>query len=127
MQKDIGSCEINADGKIIKLEREYYGQGMIFKSWSAYKDRPTEPCYVPELSDSVYTARDFLEICNNQKEFADELFDGCDWQHPESLQEDWMRNNEWVECSGCGRLVNYGDGSNDTECPDCGTKVNEDE
>ena len=127
MPEDVGTCKVNDCGEIIELEREPYGQGMVFKSWSAYKDRPTEPCYVPELSDSAYTARDFLEICNSQKEFADELFDGCDWQHPESLLEEWMRNNEWVKCPSCGRLVDYGDGSNDTECPGCETKVSEED
>lgn len=125
MPKDVGICKVNVNGEIIKLDRDLYGQGMVFKSWSAYKDRPTEPCYVPELSDFVYIARDFLEICNNQKEFVDKLFEGCDWQHPESLQEEWMRNNEWVKCSGCGRLVNYGDGSNNTESRSCGTEVSE--
>lgn len=34
-----------------------------------------------------------------------------------------MRNNEWLECPKCGILVDYGDGSNDTVCPRCGTKV----
>lgn len=124
--KDVGVCKLNQDGKIIQLEREYYGQGMVFKSWDAYENRPSEPCYVPELSDAVYAAEDFLAMCNGQKHFADELFHGCDWQHPETLMEDWFRNNEWVKCPKCGKLVDYGDGCNETKCPSCGTEIEED-
>ena len=123
MAEDVGICEINSDGEIIRLEKQFYGQGTIFKSWDAYKNRPSDPCYVPELSDTVYTAESFLQIRNDQKDFADELFNSVDWQHPETLMEDWMRNNEWLECPKCGILVDYGDGSNDTVCPRCGTKV----
>lgn len=32
------------------------------------------PCYVPELSDTVYTAKDFLEMCHNQEDLANTLF-----------------------------------------------------
>ena len=66
---------------------------------------------------------DFLEVCNCQQDLADELFEGVDWQHPESLKEDWFVNGEWVECEGCGKIINYGDGCNDTKCPNCGRKV----
>lgn len=38
------------------IEREYYGQGMIFKDEEAYKEHPEQVCYVPELSDSIYTS-----------------------------------------------------------------------
>ena len=120
--EDVGSCEIR-EGEEPKIERKFWGQGNIFKSWDAYHNRPKAPCYVPELSDSVYTAEDFLHICNDQKEFADELFDGVDWQHPESLLEDWQRNNEWVNCPKCGKLVDFGDGTNDKKCPSCGAEV----
>ena len=99
---------------------------MIFKDEDAYKNHKDKPCYVPELSDSVYTGNDFLEMCNCQEDLADELFEGVDWQHPESLKEDWFVNNEWVECKGCGKIVDYGDGCNDTKCPHCGRKVDVD-
>lgn len=123
MTKDIGICETNSNGEIIRLEKSFYGQGIVFKSWDAYENRPSAPCYVPELSDTVYTAENFLQICKGQKNFADELFAGVDWQHPESLMADWIYNNEWLECPNCGILVDYGDNSNDTICPHCGTKV----
>ena len=124
--KDIGLCGIDEAGKP-KIKREFFRQGYVFKSWDAYKNKSKEPCYVPELSDTIYTAEDFLRICNDQKDFADELFDGVDWQHPETLLEDWMQNNEWMECLKCGSLVDYGDGCDDRKCPGCGTEMEEEE
>lgn len=117
----VGSIE--EKGGEYSISREYYRQGMIFKDEDAYRNRKDEPCYVPELSDSVYTGNDILNICNGQQEFADELFEGLDWQHPETLIEDWIRNEEWVVCEGCGKLVDYGDGCNDKVCPNCWKEV----
>ena len=121
----VGICKIDQDGNIAELQREFFGQGWIFKDWEAFQNHPDAPCYVPELSDTVYTAEDFLCICNGQRELADQLFNGVDWQHPDSLMEEWMRNNEWVKCPNCGRLVNNGDGSNDRNCPACGVRIGE--
>lgn len=78
--KTIGA--INEDGTI---EREHYGQGDIFKDWDAYYgDDPKAPCYVPELSDTIYAREDFLEIAGGDAELAEYLFLTCDWQHPET-------------------------------------------
>lgn len=123
IHESVGICKIDQDRNIAELQREFFGQGWIFKDWKAFQNHPIEPCYVPELSDTVYTAEDLLRICKGQEEFADQLFDGVDWQHPNSLMEEWMRNNEWVECSNCRSLVNYGDGGNDKGCPVCGVRV----
>ena len=49
----IGSIEDN-DGEYI-IHREFYRQGMIFKDEEAYRFHKDQPCYSPELSDSVYT------------------------------------------------------------------------
>lgn len=117
----VGSIE-EKDGKYV-INREFYGQGMIFKDEEAYRNRKDEPCYAPELSDAVYTGQSFLDMCHGQQDFADELFEAVDWQHPETLMEDWFANNEWVICEGCGKLVNYGDGCNDKKCPFCGKEV----
>jgi hypothetical protein len=110
------------------IDRGYYRQGWIFKDEEAYldKEHPDRICYIPELSDSLYSRQDFLDMCRGQTEFADELFEGCDWQHPESLMNDWFVNNEWVECRYCGKLINYGDGCNDIKCPNCGKECEED-
>ena len=63
------------------------------------------PCYVPELDDTVYTKKDFLQLCNNQEEIAEELFEQLDWQSPSTLFNEWedmgeqsrKLNNESVE------------------------------
>lgn len=123
MKNDVGVCVINKDGEIEKLQREYYRQGNIFKSWDAYYNRPEDPCYVPELSCSVYSAKDFLDMCDGQKDFADELFEGVDWQHPETLMEDWIREGEWTICENCDRIIDTGSHPGLKKCPRCGKKI----
>ncbi len=118
----VGGIVVDSNGNVTDIYREYYRQGKIFKDEDAYHNHKDKPCYIPELSIHVYTGNDFLELCKGQQEFADELFEGVDWQHPESLMEDWMRSNEWVLCE-CGNIVNYGDGCNDTRCPKCGKVI----
>lgn len=125
MSSDIGVCKLNSEGEIVELRREFYGQGMIFKSWDAYQNRPTDPCYVPEMSEAVYTAEDFFHLCNNQKEFADELFAACDWQHPESLLDEWKQSGEWEECPHCGYLIDCGNIFRGNKCLHCGREVDE--
>ena len=100
----IGKCVRSKDGKITELEREYFRQGWIFKDEEAFRERPKEPCYVPELSDTVYTGEDILAICRGQKEVAEEIFYALDWQHPESLLEDWIVNGELEICEECGKI-----------------------
>lgn len=118
----VGKCIVE-DGEIAELEKEFYGQGYIFKDWEAYSHRPDDPCYVPELSDTVYTANDILGLCNNQKEFADEIFGGVDWQHPESLFDDWYHNGEWKVCKNCGHIADNGCGEEVEICPECGADM----
>ena len=110
------------------ISRDYYRQGWIFKDEEAYLDEehPDCICYIPELRDSLYTRQDFLDMCKGQREFTDELFYACDWQHPESLMNDWIINNEWVVCQYCGSLINFGDGCNDTICTKCWKEYVED-
>ena len=79
-------------GKGEVINREFYGQGMIFKSDEAFYDteHPDRVCYIPELSDTKY-----------------------------SLLEDWFRNGELDTCKECGKMFNcYGE----TKCPYCGAE-----
>ena len=106
------------------IEREYYGQGMIYKNWEAYYDtaHPDQVCYIPELSDSLYTRQDFLDICNGQPEIADRIFEEVDWQSPETCLED-----QWYEelaiCPDCKKWYWCYDVE---KCPNCGNgKENE--
>ena len=102
-----------------EIKREVYGQGMIFKSDEAFYDwqHPDRVCYIPELSDSTYTRNSFLAICNDQTELAEELYEAVDWQHPETLLEEWFQGGELDTCEACGKMFNcYGE----TKCPYCG-------
>ena len=94
----------------------------IFKDEEAYK-KMDAPCYMPENDDVAYTGNDFLKICNMQPDIADDLFHAVDWQHPETLLEEWIRENEIVTCDQCGTLVRYGDGSCDKICHKCGNNI----
>ncbi len=120
----IGSIEKKGENYII--HKEWYRQGMIFKDEGAYKFHKDQPCYSPELSDSLYTGNDFLDLCNGQQALADQLFEEVDWQSPETLIEENFRNREWVECERCGNIIYYGDGSEDVKCPNCGHKIEDD-
>ena len=107
------------DGDGEKIVREFYGQGMIFKDEYAFYHESDVPCYVPELSDTVYTREDFLRMCNDQDDIAEIVFGAVDWQHPETLLEDWERNGELDTCNECGKLFDcYGE----TKCPYCGAR-----
>jgi len=100
------------------IEREFHGQGDIFKDYDAYENSLDKVCYIPELSDSKYTRQDFLGLCDNQENLAKDLFDRVDWQHPENLlQEDYM-NGEYADCGKCGRMFACYEKS---ECPHCNT------
>lgn len=112
----------NGEGEVIV--REFYGQGMIFKSDAAFYDteHPDRACYIPELSDSKYSRNDFLGMCNNQTDLAEELYKAVDWQHPETLLDEWYRHGELDTCKNCGMLFNcYGE----TKCPYCGAAYEE--
>lgn len=119
----VGICLTDEEGNIVELKREYYGQGLIFKDEDAFKNSPNEPCYVPELSDTVYTRNDFLRMCNGQEEIAEQVFDAVDWQHPETyLDEQWKGNEpELAECS-CGKWFWCYDIK---KCPYCGKEREE--
>lgn len=105
------------DGEGEQIERGWYRQGMIFKDEEAFFNRPDDVCYIPELSDTVYTRNDILRECNGQEDIAEEVFQTVDWQHISSLLEDWQVNGEIDTCEKCGKIFNcYGV----DKCPYCG-------
>lgn len=103
----IGICKVDADGNIVELKREFFGQGWVFKDWDAFQNRPAAPCYVPELDDTVYTRNDFMNLCNNQEEIAEELFYEVDWQNPCMFMNEWEIYGEIDTCEKCGKLQLY--------------------
>lgn len=92
-----GSVERKPDGGW-QIDREWYGQGYIFKDEEAFLTTPDAPCYVAELSDAVYTHHDILRICNGQEEIAKLCFDEIDWQHPETWLDEAIMNDEFEMC-----------------------------
>ena len=63
----IGVCKIDHNKRIVDLQRGPLWQGWVFKDTKAFEQAPGTPCYVPELSDTVYTKEDFLGLCDNQE------------------------------------------------------------
>jgi hypothetical protein len=116
-------------GKILpngKIEKEYKGQGWIYKNPVAFQSKSDEVCYVPEYSgnginidevfdESKYTQKDFVRIAqefinNNEdvktyceeegvtaEDIAIDIFETVDWQHPESLIGDWEMSGAYTE------------------------------
>lgn len=111
----VGRCEIDKDGKIVMLERKWFRQGYIYKNPNAYYNNKSAVCYVPEMSNSIYTGKDFLDMCNGQTEIADHVFDAVDWQHPESYLDE--QGDEDLCVCKCGKWYwSYGT----DKCPYCG-------
>ena len=97
----VGSYTEGTDEAEAIIEREFYRQGYIFKDEEAFTDHYDKPCYVPELTDAVYTKQDFINMCGGREDFAGICFDIVDWQHPESWIEEQFVNSEWDECPAC--------------------------
>ena len=116
--KKIGSYIPPRDGHPAIIQREWLRQGFVFKDESAFTNDPDRVCYIPELSDNVYTRRDFVNLCGGQEDFAQTLFHAVDWQHPETLLEDNLHDGIWGRCSNCGMLYDDPD-SESSICPSC--------
>ena len=118
-----GSSERKLNGEW-QIDREWYGQGYIFKDEEAFLTTPDAPCYAPELSEKVYTYLDILRICNRQDEIAKTCFYEIDWQHPETWLDEAIRNDEFAMCPKCKKLYPmYGERC---VCPVCGTDPDDD-
>lgn len=98
------------------IGREFHGQGYIFKDEEAYESSLDKICYIPELSDTAYIHRSFLDMMDGQESLARALFDHVDWQHPETLLAEDYANGEYDDCPVCGRMFACYD---KTECPNC--------
>ena len=122
--EDIGSIKYNVETGEYDIERGPTKQGFVFKSVKNYKLHDNEPCYVPELYDSIYSRKHFLLLGNEQEDVADLLFEQVDWQSPETLLDELLNERELVECPHCGKYVIYGAGSNNVSaCPYCGAPI----
>jgi hypothetical protein len=109
---------MNIVGNILpngEIEREFCGQGFIYKNLEAFTNKTDEVCYIPELDDEKYTYKDFVRICqefidNNEdvkeyckreettaEDIAVNLFEFVDWQHPETLVDEWEMYGSYTE------------------------------
>ena len=78
------------------IQREFYGQGYIFKDEAAFLSHPDQVCYVPELSDTAYTRNDLLALCDGQEKLAQCCFDCLNWQSPTT----WV-DEQFISANGC--------------------------
>lgn len=83
------------EGNYIK---DWYRQGWIFKDEDAFLHRPNDVCYIPEFSNNLddgsedtYSRNSIIDICDGDEKLAFELFYMLDWQHPETLYDETMR------------------------------------
>ena len=118
----VGKCVLAEDGSVTMLEKEAYGQGMIFKDEEAFLHKPDAPCYVPELSDDVFTRNDFLQIAEGDAKIAEHLFYYVDWQSPTTAMDEDMRDGEVARCEKCGKLFRAMM-EPDAKCPHCEKEV----
>lgn len=118
----IGSYSPENGSKPEIIDRDYYRQGWIFKDEDAFQNRPDDVCYIPELSDEKYTRNDILKILAGDEELAETMFEELDWQHPESLLEDWKANGEVAWCPHCIGYVQVYDEEIE-KCPVCGAEL----
>lgn len=109
--------------EIIKEYDDTGNDGIIFKDEEAFLNSLDKPCYVPEYGEDIYTKQDFLDICEGNEELAKELFYSVNWQHPTTLFDEWVTNNEVDYCEEKKAYYNsYGL----AYCPLCGKKREED-
>jgi len=95
-----------------KIEKEFFQQGYIYKNFEAFCEKTNEVCYIPELDDAEfytegvgYTYQDFVNLAKEHFEelgvngipeiLAEVLFEFCDWQHPETLLDEWDNMGEF--------------------------------
>ena len=63
------------------------------KDYKAFEQQ-SGTCYIPEAEDVEYTYSDLLDMCHNNSALASNMFDLLEWQHPETLFDEWVREGE---------------------------------
>jgi hypothetical protein len=57
-------------------------------------DKRTGICYIPEAADAAYSYYGILAIAKNNEALALIIFDLCEWQHPETIFDELLREGE---------------------------------
>jgi len=111
-------------GKILpsgKIEKEYFGQGFVYKNFDAFNNKTDEICYVSEhdsdvisegvghkYKDFVRIGQEFIDSDEDVKAYckrenvsaegiAEQLFEMVDWQSPETLICDWENSGAYTD------------------------------
>lgn len=82
-------------------------------------------CYIPENAESdedKYSYSRLLALVHGDHSLCRQLFDTLDWQFPETLIDENLRDGLWGECEACGRYYDTND-EEITECPICHTPI----
>jgi len=45
-------------------------------------------CYIPKLTNKIFTGEDIIEVCKKEKDLAEFVFEIIDWQHPSTVFEE---------------------------------------
>lgn len=83
----------------VEAIREAYEQEAAtpgYKNRFNYENHPVLVCYLPENWDEFvdgkgWTGNDFLLLCGGNAEKAARVFDGCEWQSPETVLDELER------------------------------------
>lgn len=89
---DYGSITVDKKGNVVSFERGATLQGFVYKNMNEFKPCGGV-CYIPELSDTMYTYDDFMYICKDY-DTAITVFDMVDWQHVETAYDEFKECEE---------------------------------
>ena len=78
------------------IEGDYAYVGEAMKETKAFEAKKGI-CYIPEASDHAYTYFDIAAITGDNHKITKRVFQLCEWQHPETIFEEGIREGEWDE------------------------------
>lgn len=90
----IGNKTVDANGRW-KYEKDWYRQGFVFKDEECFLFYEDLVCYIAESDypneEKTYTRKDIVNICEGDVDVATVIFYMLDWQHPETLYDEYCR------------------------------------
>lgn len=84
------SCPVTLLVKPSDIELQYHEQ---IKDIQAFESR-SGVCYIPESLDTVYCYNDYVQIARGNPTLARIIFDLSDWQHPETIFDELIMDEE---------------------------------
>lgn len=82
----------------IACSKGYLDENYVFFDEDAFKFFRHRVCYIPENGevedkDTWYSRGDLIEVCNDNVEVAERMFDTLTWEFPEVLYEQWQMSD----------------------------------